>query len=252
MMQMMKCGLYAEMIEHNGKYVKVRFEDGTIVDSTFATYSMRRVERPIIEHEQKVTKSGRVCYLKTYHSYFNVDVIFPNGDYINHISYRDFCTNNMDDSQITSYILNAYPLHYFTYLIMSHFCNNVFYNTNGFDIYIPNMNIGINTCIKYNPPKEYSTVPGVKTFTIAEKNAKVKDTSTILRLSNNFCNLKTKNDLIQYFSSLEDSIKVLADYMGIDKNYIHITDQMMLTALGKQKRFSKYLSYIFIDQVMKQ
>lgn len=251
-MRKMKCGLYAEVIEHNGKYVKVRFEDGTIVDSTFADLSMSRVERPIIEHEQKVTKSGRVCYLKTYHSSFNVDVIFPNGDYINHISYRDFCTNNIDDNQIVSYMLHAYPLHYFTYLILAHFCNNVYYNTSGFDIYIPNMNIGINTCIKYNPPKKYSTIPGVKTFTLAEKSAKVKDTSTILRLSDNFCDLHCSEDLIKYFSSLEDNLKVLADYMGIDRNYIQITDQMMLTALGKQKRFGKYLSYIFIDQVMKQ
>ena len=46
-MNLMNCGLYAEIIEQNGKYVTVRFEDGMLVDSTFAKFSCRDVERPI-------------------------------------------------------------------------------------------------------------------------------------------------------------------------------------------------------------
>lgn len=250
----MPCGLACDIIAQDGKNIKVLFEDGTTVNSTLAQYAMKRIERPVYPNEQRFTKKGRVCYLKTFHGYHNVDVIFPNGDYINNLSFRDFAMNNIDDNKIISFMESgANPIHFITYTILNCYCSNVVYNTNDFDIYIPPLDLGINTRIKYAHTKSANYKGASKVFTIAERDAKVTDNpkNTTFRLSANLAELKDKHSIYSYFYDLEQVLKELAYNIGIDKDYIRITDEMIKSVCGLQKKWN-YLSYLFVDSVMRQ
>lgn len=252
-MNLMKCGLYAEIIDQKGKYVTVRFEDGMLVDSTFAKFSCRDVERPIIPNEQRFTKSGRLCYLKTYHSSKNVDVIFPNGDYINKISYRDFLNGNIDDRMTVSYLENCCMVQFFTFIIFSFFCSGVYYNQNNFDVYITPLDIGINFKDKYAKSKDTDYKGASIVFTIAERDAKIVSSSnnTIYRLSNNRGDIKGKRNVESYFYDLEQQLKEMGKNIGINPDLIRITDGMLETVFGRNKRWN-YKSYLFADELLKQ
>lgn len=248
-MALMNCGLNCEIIEQDGKDIVVRFEDGTRVKSTFASYAMHKIDRPVDLKEQHYTISGRACYIKNFYNYQRVDVTFPNGDYINDITFRDFCMNKIDDSKVISYMdKGASPIHYLTYLILSCYFSNVYYNTNGYHIYIANLDIGIffNRIYSYSLPFNPSAS---KVFTIADKDAKVVNhpKNNILRIA---VNSNQPDNL--YLPHFEQTLKVLATNLGIDSNYITLTEDMIKSANGVQKKLYNYMSYLFIDNIMNQ
>lgn len=248
----MKCGLYCDIIDQNSKGIKVLFEDGTVVNSTMAQFAMHNIERPVYPYEQKVTKSGRICYLERFHNYSCVDVVFPNGDYLYKVNFRDFVMNNIDDSQVISYMqTKATPNHFITYIILDYFINNVQYNTNNFDIYLPTMNIGINIELFYkyihNKKRDYSGAS--KVFTIAERSSKIQQSpkNTTLRLSSNLSELTDRRSIYSYFYDLEQILKELAVYLGIDSSYVQVTAEMIQAVCGNKNNKWNYTCYLAVD-----
>ncbi|MDY6155976.1 MAG: hypothetical protein SPH96_05555, partial [Agathobacter sp.] len=62
---------------------------------------------------------------------------------------------------------------------------------------------------------------------------------------------KGKRNVESYFYDVEQQLKEIGKNIGINPDQIRITEGMLETVFGRNKRWN-YKSYLFADEIMKQ
>ncbi len=94
--RIMKNGMRAKIVSYkNSKEMSVEFEDGTIVDTNYWSFSTGSISNPIYNQysklgEERVMRNGQLAVVIEYRKECDIDIMFEDGTIVEHVVYGNF------------------------------------------------------------------------------------------------------------------------------------------------------------------